>query len=235
MGSNMKKFFIFFILAVLLFFSAGVTQATENPPNIYFFWGVGCPHCAAEKEYFKGDFVKKYPDIKIYSYEVYFSRKNADLLENMAKVLGETVTGVPVTIIGDTFYTGFSPATHPAIFEARIEECLETVCSDVSDASIDRLKLPFLGLVDLKTLSRPVLTVAIAALDGFNPCAMWALVFLISLLLGMKDRKRMWIFGFVFILTSGDFIFSLMTFVSLSAIFFSIPKSAKFSFLLMMS
>jgi len=40
---------------------------------------------------------------------------------------------------------------------------------------------------------------------------MWALVFLISLLLGMKDRKRMWILGTAFIVTSAFVYFLFMT------------------------
>ena len=51
-------------------------------------------------------------------------------------------------------------------------------------------------------LSLPVLTFVVALLDGFNPCAMWTLLFLISLLLGMNDRKRMWLLGTTFIAAS---------------------------------
>jgi hypothetical protein len=50
----------------------------------------------------------------------------------------------------------------------------------------------------------------LGAIDGFNPCAMWALLFLISLLLGMKDRKRMWILGTAFIFTSALVYFTFM-------------------------
>ena len=39
-------------------------------------------------------------------------------------------------------------------------------------------------------------------IDGFNPCAMWILLFLISMLLNMKNRKRMWIIGITFLVTS---------------------------------
>ena len=38
--------------------------------------------------------------------------------------------------------------------------------------------------------------------DGFNPCAMWILLFLISMLLGMKNKKRMWILGITFLASS---------------------------------
>ena len=71
------------------------------------------------------------------------------------------------------------------------------------DNSNKSITLPFLGEIDIKNFSLPVLTFVIAATDGFNPCAMWVLLFLISLLLGMKDKKRMWILGMAFIVSSG--------------------------------
>jgi len=66
----------------------------------------------------------------------------------------------------------------------------------------EKLKLPLFGEIDTTSISLPVLTIAISAVDGFNPCAMWVLLFLISLLLGMKNRKRMWILGIAFIVSS---------------------------------
>jgi thiol-disulfide isomerase/thioredoxin len=73
------------------------------------------------------------------------------------------------------------------------------------------LYIPFLGQVQLKSLSLPALTFFIALLDGFNPCAMWVLLFLIGILTGMKDRKRMWILGGAFILASGFVYFLFLT------------------------
>ncbi|NIV03338.1 MAG: hypothetical protein GWN59_01510 [Calditrichae bacterium] len=63
--------------------------------------------------------------------------------------------------------------------------------------------LPFFGEIDIANFSLPILTLIIAALDGFNPCAMWVLVFLISLLLGIPNAGRRWLLGLVFILASG--------------------------------
>jgi len=74
----------------------------------------------------------------------------------------------------------------------------------------DTLNLPFIGEFKTASVSLPILTVIIAALDGFNPCAMWVLLFLISLLLNMKDRKRMWILGSAFIITSAFVYFLFM-------------------------
>lgn len=75
----------------------------------------------------------------------------------------------------------------------------------------ETVSLPFVGEVRLATLSLPALTVFLGALDGFNPCAMWTLVFLIGLLLGMKDRARMWILGSAFIGASAAVYFLFMS------------------------
>ena len=76
----------------------------------------------------------------------------------------------------------------------------------------EQISLPFLGTVKTKNISLPFLTIIIAAIDGFNPCAMWVLLFLISLLLSMQDRKKMWILGGLFIFAS-----SLVYFLFLAA------------------
>ncbi len=73
------------------------------------------------------------------------------------------------------------------------------------------INLPLFGKVDIASLSLPFLTVIIAAIDGFNPCAMWVLLFLINLLLGMEDHKKMWIFGSAFILASGAVYFLFLS------------------------
>lgn len=78
-------------------------------------------------------------------------------------------------------------------------------------APMQKISVPFFGDIDPMVVSLPVLTVVIGLLDGFNPCAMWALIFLISLLLGMKDKRRRWILGTAFILTSGLVYFLFMT------------------------
>jgi hypothetical protein len=70
--------------------------------------------------------------------------------------------------------------------------------------------VPLLGEIRTADLSLPVLTVVLGALDGFNPCAMWVLVFLIGLLLGMQDHFRMWVLGSAFIAGSALVYFLFM-------------------------
>ncbi|MBW6441586.1 hypothetical protein K0B04_01580 [Patescibacteria group bacterium] len=73
-----------------------------------------------------------------------------------------------------------------------------------------KIALPKVGNIDMEKLSLPALTIVLGFLDGFNPCAMWVLLFLISLLIGMKDRKKMWILGIAFIVASAFVYFLFM-------------------------
>jgi glutaredoxin len=73
------------------------------------------------------------------------------------------------------------------------------------------VNLPLFGKINASEISLPLLTIMIGFIDGFNPCAMWVLIFLISLLMGMNDRRRMWLLGSVFILTSGFVYFLFMS------------------------
>lgn len=218
---------IFIIL--VLFFIAKPSFGQEKQITIHFFWGNGCPHCADQKVFLE-ELKSKYPSIKIQNYEVWYNSKNKDLLENVGKKLNAVVNGVPVTIIGEEFFIG---AGFNQEIEKTVKYSLEHNCRDVvsdilnsttttpittpcKDKNINNkavpqeLILPFIGKINTQDFSLPVLTIIIAGLDGFNPCAMWTLLFLISLLLGMKDRKKMWILGVAFIASSSFVYFLFM-------------------------
>jgi hypothetical protein len=47
-------------------------------------------------------------------------------------------------------------------------------------------------------------------MDGFNPCAMWVLLFLIALLINTRSRKRMWLIGGTFLAVSGIVYFLIL-------------------------
>ncbi len=73
------------------------------------------------------------------------------------------------------------------------------------------VRIPLLGDVNVMSFSLPLLTVILGILDGFNPCATWTLLFLISLLLGMENKRRMWILGSAFIVASASVYFLFMS------------------------
>lgn len=77
----------------------------------------------------------------------------------------------------------------------------------LDDESVD---LPLFGRVDASEVGMPTFTIAIGLVDGFNPCAMWVLLFLLSLLVNLKSRSRMFAIAGVFVLISGLTYFAFM-------------------------
>jgi glutaredoxin len=92
--------------------------------------------------------------------------------------------------------------------EIVVEKEKEVSQSDILEKKIN---IPFFGEVSIKNFSLPLLTIVIAFLDGFNPCAMWVLLFLVSLLFGIENKKRLWTFGLVFLFSSAVVYFLFMT------------------------
>ena len=81
---------------------------SSNKPNIYIFWGDGCPHCKALAK-----FISKLPaetkdKINIYSFEVWSDKDNKSFMKNFGKFLDQDVSGVPFTVIGDKIFDGYS-------------------------------------------------------------------------------------------------------------------------------
>ncbi len=75
------------------------------------------------------------------------------------------------------------------------------------DAGID---VPVFGNLRVDKLGLPVFTFAIGLVDGFNPCAMWVLVFLLSVLVNIQDRRKILAIAGTFILVSGIAYFAFM-------------------------
>ncbi|MFA5777668.1 MAG: hypothetical protein WC906_04480 [Parcubacteria group bacterium] len=209
-----------------LYFSAG---ASENI-KVYLFYGNGCPHCAKEMQFLQ-EMQEIYPNLEIRSFEIYHSKENALLLQKIGKSMDADVSGVPFSVIGDKYFVGYAENITSEEIKSQIEKCNNDGCPDriasimnsedenkkdlkqniESDKKEKIINLPLIGKIDAYKFSLPILTIIMGLLDGFNPCAMWTLLFLISLLLGMKDRKRMWILGTAFIVASASVYFLFMS------------------------
>ncbi len=84
-------------------------------------------------------------------------------------------------------------------------ETAEGICTEGCETDLDQFvfNLPILGEVDLTLLSLPMLSILLGFLDGFNPCAMWVLITLLTLLINTKDMRKVWAIGGTFLLVSG--------------------------------
>lgn len=76
---------------------------------------------------------------------------------------------------------------------------------------MDEFSLPIFWNISLKNYSLPIITIIFWTIDWFNPCALWILLFLMSMLIWMNDRKRMWILWSAFIFSSAVAYFFFMT------------------------
>jgi thiol-disulfide isomerase/thioredoxin len=230
-----KKYLSLLILVIVGFLPANRALASDKI-NVYLFWRDGCPHCAAEKE-FLNELVQEYNDVVIRDYNIWASQDAASKFQEALKKLEiKGDAGVPLLVVGDQYLVGYPVGdTDPLPYQIKIRRMIqkyrEEGCSDLFDkestqnnsesvenddgdcsesGDVNGVIFPKIGNIDLEKLSLPALTVVLGFLDGFNPCAMWVLLFLISLLIGMEDRKKMWALGVAFIVASAFVYFLFM-------------------------
>lgn len=181
--------------------------------KITLFYGIGCPHCEKARVFLE-KLRQTHPKIEIEELEVYYNQENQELMLAAAHSFDITSTGVPLIIVDDQYIIGFGSeeTTGERILgmlnlESIDESSANKNQQEKAESTETEITLPFFGKIDYRNFSLPFLTIVIAAVDGFNPCAMWTLIFLISLLLGFKDKKRMWTLGVLFIATSAAVYF----------------------------
>ena len=201
-----------------------VGEKKSDVVTIYFFYSSACPHCKKENKYLD-TLEEERKDIVIKRYEVTSSSTNSEYLSKAKERLGVTSQGVPFTVIGDHYYQGYSDGIGTKIKRTTYDylgiDIDENYFKDddskknKENEKDNSFELPLLGKVDAKRISIPLVAVVLGLIDGFNPCAMWVLLFLISMLLNMKDRKKMWILGFTFLFTSAFIYFLAMLGISI--------------------
>ncbi|MBU2566643.1 hypothetical protein KKG46_03735, partial [Patescibacteria group bacterium] len=122
-------------LLIVLFFSflfISVTNAQEKlPTELYFFYGQGCPHCAAMDNFLEG-MQAKYPELIIKKYETYSNQQNLELFGELSDAYGKDIQGVPTTFIDDKVIVGFSNSIGSSV-ESEIVRCLEVGCGSPED------------------------------------------------------------------------------------------------------
>lgn len=220
----MKK--IIFVIVMMFLFPLGVLA--EKTINAHLFYQEGCPHCELEKEFFDS-YLLDNSDVKLFSYEIINNKENRQLFNDAQKIINKKTTGVPFLVIGNQGLIGFS---NNEVTGKNIEIIINyyrenpyrdligeeigivPVNNEIVLANIDilsgKMNIPILGEIDPKSYSLPILAIVIGFVDGFNPCAMWILIFLITMLFGMKDRKKMWILGITFLVISSLTYFIFM-------------------------
>ena len=170
-------------------FAQEKTQAGK-PADLVLFYGRGCPHCAAMRDYL-GSLKGRYPQLRLHAYEVYFDGANARLFERMADAYKFKIEGVPTAFLGDRVFSGYADDMQPAI-ERQISRCIAQGCA----SPLTRLA----GPVRMRSLTLPAVLSG-AAVDAINPCAFAVLIILITAVLGAGGQRRALYAGLAFSLS----------------------------------
>jgi hypothetical protein len=191
--------------------------AGQAEVQLYFFWSASCPHCLEARPYVEA-LGRERPWVRVHSLEVTRNPEHARLFERLAAGAGGDAASVPALAFCGEMLVGWeSDATTGAALRARLDLCRARVLAGRSPAApepaardVAPVAVPLLGEVDPRALSLPVLTLVLAGLDAFNPCAFFVLLFLLSLLVHQRSRGRMLAIGGAFVLVSGLMYFAFM-------------------------
>lgn len=217
-------------LVLIFLFGGNPAHAESAVVDVYVFWTQGCPHCARAL-HFLSQLDAEQADMELHPLEVTGNDTHMEVFLGISRSRYPDPPRVPLIVIGNQKFVGYQTDwTTGNILRKAILDCIQAGCPDQVQpllaghsppaTAIDMesaateipktIDLPIIGPVEIDKLSLPVLTLILGAADGFNPCAMWTLVFLLGLLVGIPDRLRRWTLGIVFVATSALVYYLIM-------------------------
>lgn len=209
--------------------ASAAPPATSQPVVIEVFVREGCPHCE-DAERFLSELGRERPALKIVVSDVQKDSAALDRLKQIAQQRKAGSPRVPAIDVNGQLIVGFS---REAGTEKLIRDALEgraaapgpgapvSTCDAEEDLACQRaptaaadesFEITVFGrTLALADIGLPAFTVAMGLLDGFNPCSMWVLLLMISLLAPLNDRRRMFAIAGTFVLIQGIAYFLFMT------------------------
>jgi hypothetical protein len=201
-------------MATLLFANHSVAQAPERPDSVraagsceevVLFHREGCPHCERAHA-FLDELERENPQIVVMRFDVERDAQARNRFFELSEQNGITRPGVPAFLVCGQFTVGFD----------RSETTGEIIRTQLGGGTVS-IEQQFTGLtggrfsnLSVERLGLPLFTIVIGLVDGFNPCAMWVLTFLLSLLVGIGSRSKIVLIAGTFVLVSGVMYFAFM-------------------------
>jgi len=177
-------------------------SAPKSTVVLQAFVSRGCPHCADARRFLDRLALER-PELRI-DYRVVDEDPQArDEHVALSNALGVWPPGVPTFVVDGRVLIGYDDDAHTG---RAIVELLESGSAVQKQEVESRL----FGTLSASRMGLPLFTLALGLLDGFNPCAMWVLLFLLSLLVRLKDRKRMALIAGTFVFVSGAVYYAFM-------------------------
>lgn len=187
----------------------------------------GCPHCAKAETFLAG-LARERPDLRIVIRDVVKEPAAMARLQDIARELNTGAARVPAFFAGGQLIFGFSEeaSTDKLVRAALLGQRPPTgtgapegsSCAAQVDSTCKAEVPPepafevsmFGRTVTLNDVGLPAFTIAMGLLDGLNPCSMWVLILMISLLATLNDRRRMLAIAGTFVLVEGVAYFVFM-------------------------
>jgi thiol-disulfide isomerase/thioredoxin len=189
--------------------------------NLYFYWSTRCAHCKRALPFV--EFIDQaYPWVKLKSFQLVGDKENVRQFQAMAKTMGQEARSVPTFVFCNTMMTGFDVNETPNQLIEGLKHCHDylkehrdlqgyaPLYGTSSGATLD-VELPVFGKIYPDEHGLVFITMAIAAVDAFNPCAFFVLLFLLSMMLHLGSRRRMILVGVIFVSFSGLIYFLFMS------------------------
>lgn len=201
-----------FLLVNLLIVPGVFSQEFEsnNPEveiDVHYFWMEGCPACARQEE-FNENLTEKYPEVNLHKYRMYPPEEGAQEAWNEFKEKHDIESLVtPTTIVDGEVFEGYS-----STIAQRIENViLENLGEETEDVE-NVIRVPIIGTeISIGALSLPVITILLGTFDGFNVCSIGALILVISIVIKFESRKKILLYGGIFLFTTA-FAYGLLAF-----------------------
>ena len=201
--------------------SAPVVPATADElqaVEITLYWGLTCAKCEEEREWLAG-LAERYP-IVLTEHEVWENAANRERFIAAAEDLGFEASAVPVTVIERRAWIGFTGSIaddiESAIGLAAAGEPIpagvygtagagtcseEDLLCEPGDTGAS-ITVPFVGEVSLSGRSLLVSTVIIGFVDGVNPCSLWVISVLLTIVVRTASRRRVVAIGSTFLVVT---------------------------------
>lgn len=192
------------VLALLLALpGAAVAQDAAAPADatLVVYVREGCPHCADAKRFLPG-FAAARPWLRVLYRDIGADPEARAELVAHSRRAGAWPPGVPTFVYQGRVLVGFgTPEASGPLLAALVGQ---------APPAPPAVQSGWFGELSVARLGLPLFTLALGLLDGFNPCAMWVLLFLLSMLVHLRDRLRMALIAGTFVLASGAVYYAFM-------------------------
>jgi len=199
-----NRYFTLFIVFVFLLLSV-TSVIAENQVIVDFYYSASCGSCMQAKAIIDNittHYAENYSG-KVVIQEKEVSSNKTNFNEMLARRLS-----YPSVIINNKTIIPESHLTYTELTKT-IDEYIANI-SNHTNYDKNVIDLPWIGPVNLTSLSLPVLTIVLGGLDSFNPCAFFVVFILLSLLVYLKSRWKIILVGGIFVFFSGLFYFFFM-------------------------